>query len=104
MKDVDEITITMQPVDDDAQRLSAEEFQLVTAVHQNLIREIDLEAVEKLAPKEAREAVQVTARALLAQIAPGAYGEQVERVVRQVLNEAIGLGPIQPLVEDPSVS
>ena len=45
------------------QRLTAEEFELVFAVHQNLIREIDLEAVEKLAPAEAREAVEVTARA-----------------------------------------
>ena len=104
MKDIDQITKTTRAVDDDAQRLSAEEFDLVTAVHQNLIREIDLEAVEKLAPEEARDAVQVTARALLGQIAPGVYGEQAERIVRQVLNEAIGLGPIEPLVEDGSIS
>jgi len=104
MKDIDQITKTTRAVDDDAERLSAEEFDLVTAVHQNLIREIDLEAVEKLGPEEARDAVQVTARALLGQIAPGVYGEQAERIVRQVLNEAIGLGPIEPLVEDGSIS
>ncbi len=104
MKDLDEITRTMRTMDEDAERLSTEEFDLVTAVHQNLIREIDLEAVEKLDPEEARDAVQVTARALLAQIAPGVFGEQAERVVRQVLNEAIGLGPIEPLVEDGSIS
>ncbi len=34
----------------------------------------------------------------------GVFGEETERVVRQVLNEAIGLGPIQPLVEDGSIS
>ena len=104
MKDLEEITGTVRTLDDDAERLSTEEFDLVTAVHQNLIREIDLEAVEKLDPEEARNAVQVAARALLAQIAPGVFGEQTERVVRQVLNEAIGLGPIQPLVEDGSIS
>jgi len=83
---------------------SSEEFDLVFAVHQSLIREIDLEAVEKLAPSEAREAVEVTARTLLGQIAPSVYGEEAEGVVRRVLNEAIGLGPIEPLLSDPTVS
>ncbi|HUS82612.1 MAG TPA: CpaF family protein, partial [Dehalococcoidia bacterium] len=108
MKDIDEITEIEQPPaakpEEDGERLSAEEFELVFAVHQNLIREIDLEAVEKLAPAEAREAVEVTARTLLGQLAPSVYGEEKERVVRRVVDEAIGLGPIEPLLGDTTIS
>ena len=108
MNETDEITEMDAPrgaaPDEDGQRMTSEEFELVFAVHQNLIREIDLEAVEKLAPEEAREAVEVTARTLLGQIAPSVYGENEERIVRRVLNEAIGLGPIEPLLEDASIS
>jgi pilus assembly protein CpaF len=108
MKEIDEITEIQEAraakPDEDGERLSAEEFELVFAVHQNLIREIDLEAVEKLGPAEAREAVEVTARALLGQIAPSVYGEEKERVVKRVVDEAIGLGPIEPLLGDTSVS
>ena len=89
---------------EDAQRLTSEEFELVFAVHQNLIREMDLEAVEKLAPDEAREAVEIAARALLGQLAPSVYGEEKERIVRRVVNEAIGLGPIESLLADTSIS
>ena len=32
------------------------------------------------------------------------YGEEKERIVRRVVDEAIGLGPIEPLLADPSIS
>ena len=96
-----------QPEDEtleDEQRLTSEQFELVFAVHQNLIREMDLAAVEKLGPAEAREAVEVAARALIGQIAPGVYGDEKEKVLRRVADEAIGLGPIEPMLADDSVS
>jgi pilus assembly protein CpaF len=108
MNDTDEITeVERAPTgtpDQDGRGMSEEEFELVFAVHHNLIREIDLEAVEKLAPAEAREAVEVTARTLLGQIAPSVYGEEKERIVRRVVDEAIGLGPIEPLLGDTTIS
>ena len=107
MNETDEIIQMAQQravLDEDGQRLSAEEFELVFAVHQNLIREIDLEAVEKLAPAEAREAVEVTVRTLLGQMAPSVYGEEKERIVRRVVDEAMGLGPIEPLLGDSTIS
>jgi len=89
---------------DETQSLSEQEFELVFAVHQNLLREMDLEAVEKLEPAQAREAVEQGARTLLGTIAPSVYGEEKGRIVRRVVDEAIALGPIQPLVSDPSIS
>jgi pilus assembly protein CpaF len=37
-------------------------------------------------------------------MAPGLYGERKEMVVRRVVDDAVGLGPLEPLIHDPSIS
>jgi pilus assembly protein CpaF len=82
----------------------AGQSELVYRIHQRLLQEIDLPALEKRAPDAAREAVAATVRALVAEVAGELYGEAKETLVRSVLDEAVGLGPIQPLIDDPNVS
>jgi pilus assembly protein CpaF len=84
--------------------LTEQEFALVFTVHQHLLREMDLQAVEKLDTAQAHEAVERAARALMGEIAPSVYGEEKERIVQRVVDEAIALGPIEPLLADPTVS
>jgi pilus assembly protein CpaF len=84
--------------------LPSEDFELVFKVHQRLLQDMDLEAVEKLEPERAREAVEAVARAMVGELAPTTYGEERERLVRRVVDEAVALGPIEPLVTDPSIS
>ena len=84
--------------------LTAQDFEIVLAVHQHLLREMDLQAVEKLDTAQAREAVERAARALMGEIAPSVYGEEKERIVQRVVDEAIALGPIEPLLADPTIS
>jgi pilus assembly protein CpaF len=84
--------------------LTAQDFEIVLAVHQHLLREMDLQAVEKLDTAEAREAVERAARTLMGEVAPSVYGEEKERIVQRVVDEAIALGPIEPLLADPSIS
>jgi pilus assembly protein CpaF len=82
----------------------SEDLELIFRLHQRLLQDMDLEAVEKLEPEHAREAVEAVARALLSEVAPGVYGEDRELLVQRVLAEALELGPIQPLVADLSIS
>jgi pilus assembly protein CpaF len=84
--------------------LTEQESELVFTVHQHLLREMDLQALEKLDTAEAREAVDRAARALMGEIVPSVYGEEKERIVRRVVDEAIALGPIEPLLADPTIS
>ena len=84
--------------------LDAEQSQLVYQIHQRLIQEIDLAALEKHAPDAAREAVEATVRALVGEMAHGLYGAAKEALVKATLDEAVGLGPIQPLVDDQTLS
>jgi len=77
---------------------------VVQQVHLRLLQDIDLAAIEKLDPERAREAVSAAARQLVMQLHPSILGEDREQVIRRVIEEAIGYGPIEPLLQDVSVS
>ncbi len=92
-----------QPMDDMAP-LSREDENIVALVHRRLIQDMDLAAVENLGPERGREAVEAGVRSLVAEVGPQLFGERKELIVRRVIDDAIGLGPLEPLVNDPSIS
>ena len=98
------MTVMTPPSAAPAAPIEADQSELVYAVHQRLLQEIDLPALEKRQPGAGREAVEATVRALTMEMASGLFGEAKEALVRAVLDEAIGLGPIQSLIDDPDVS
>lgn len=89
---------------DDFAPLSREDEEIVHRVHQRLIQEMDLSALEKLGPARGREAVEAGVRTLVAEVGSSLYGERKELVIRRVVDDAIGLGPLEPLVNDASIS
>src|SRR6266568_695406 len=91
-------------VTDEYAPLLPEDERTAHLVHQRLIQEVDVKAVEKLGPDRSVEAVEMATRALLAEVAPALYGERKERVIRRIVDDAVGLGPLQPLVNDLSIS
>jgi len=84
--------------------LLPEDERTAQLVHQRLIQEVDVKAVEKLGADRSVEAVEMATRALLAEVGPALYGERKERVIRRIVDDAVGLGPLQPLVNDLSIS
>src|SRR6185295_1364976 len=72
--------------------------------HQRMLLEMDLTAVEKLDRTRAREAISVAARQLVIQQFPGLLGDDRERVIKRVIDEAVGMGPIQGLLDDDDIS
>src|SRR5437867_844003 len=91
-------------VTDEYAPLLPEDERTAHLVHQRLIQEVDVKAVEKLGPDRSVEAVEMATRALLAEVGPALYGERKERVIRRIVDDAVGLGPLQPLVNDLSIS
>jgi pilus assembly protein CpaF len=74
------------------------------ALHQRLIEELDPSKLDGLEPAKAREAVESAARTIIAQEMPGIVGATRDELVAAVADEVLGLGPIEGLVKDPSVS
>ncbi|MCI0849658.1 MAG: CpaF family protein [Chloroflexi bacterium] len=82
---------------------------IVYRVHQRLLQEVDLSSLEKRSPEEARVAIEASVRSIVADVAgvadmAGLYGDAKEAVIKAVVDEAVGFGPIQPLVDDPTIS
>ena len=92
------------PMVDEDVSLNVEQAALVHRVHQRLIQDIDMVALENQLPEDARKAIEATVRALVSEMANGLYGEAKEASVKAVLDEIVGLGPIQYLVDDQTVS
>src|SRR5438477_2142016 len=78
--------------------------EIVHSLHIRLLQEMDLAALGKLPADRAREAVTVAARQLLSQWHPSLLGEDREAVLQLIIDEAVGYGPIEPLLNDASIS
>ena len=78
--------------------------ELRVALHAKVLNEIDLESLDRLNEKTARDQVTQVIRTLLQrENTPLALLER-DQLVREILNEVFGYGPIQPLLDDPRVS
>jgi pilus assembly protein CpaF len=78
--------------------------ELKTRLHHNLLDRVDLEQMQRLAPHELREELRVLVEKMLAE--EGVALNEVERttIVREIQNEMLGLGPLEPLLDDPTIS
>ncbi len=78
--------------------------ELKITLHQRLIEELDPAKLDGLEPGRAREAVVVAARSLIAQEMPGIVGSVRDELIEAVVNEVLGLGPIENLIKEAPVS
>lgn len=73
-------------------------------VHRRLIQELETSRLDKLGPEAAQQGVDAAARQLLQQEAPNIFGVARDELIRSIADEVLGLGPIQPLMRDPTIS
>ena len=73
-------------------------------LHRRLIEEINLSALEKLPEEEIRKHVQqlVSQYILVERLALNA--QELAEFVNEILDEMTGLGPIEPLLKDPTIA
>ncbi|HJV26050.1 MAG TPA: CpaF family protein [Aromatoleum sp.] len=73
-------------------------------IHQLLLSRIDLEAMENLSPERLREELRLMVERLLAEENVVVNTNERRDLVRDIQYEMLGLGPIEPLLADPTVS
>src|SRR5215216_858310 len=78
--------------------------ELKFRLHQRLIEELDPTKIEGGDPQRAREMVEAAARALIGSEMPGVVGVSRDELVNAVSDEIMGFGPIEPLLQDQTVS
>jgi pilus assembly protein CpaF len=81
------------------------EYQQVKAdLHRKILDRLDLEKLGKASGDSARDEVLVVIRnAVNAEVVPLSFAER-ERLSREILDEIFGLGPLEPLLKDHTVS
>jgi pilus assembly protein CpaF len=73
-------------------------------VHRRLIERLNLSSLDKLTRDQVVEAIRKVVYDLLSQESAPLNFDEREELVTQVLDEIFGLGPLEPLIQDPSVS
>ena len=73
-------------------------------LHRRLIEEINLSALERLPEEEMRQQIQqlVTQYIVVERLALNA--QELNEFVSEILDEMTGLGPLEPLLKDPSIN
>jgi pilus assembly protein CpaF len=88
-----------------AQDGSAQKFQDMKArLHRALINRMDLTKLSTLGPEQANAEVSRLAESVLSQEGLPLSASERERLVNDVQHELFGLGPLEPLLADPTVS
>lgn len=77
---------------------------LKSSLHRDLLSKIDLEKLTSLQDVRARTQVQGVIHDLIAVSSFPLSGLEKDRLCREVLHEVFGLGPLEPLLQDPTIS
>src|SRR5262249_3969939 len=85
--------------------LSIQEYQeLKASVHRDLITKVDLEKVANARDARIRSQVFTVVQDLVENLNSPMSAAEKDRLSREVLDEVFGLGPLEPLLQDPGVN
>ena len=75
-----------------------------TAIHRKLIQKLNMDRLSEVKREDVRREVAQILEALVVGEATPMNLQERERLAQEVLDEVFGLGPLQPLLNDPTVS
>jgi pilus assembly protein CpaF len=78
--------------------------ELKSGVHRDLISRVDLERVATQRDEYTRTQVLSVIQELVASLRTPLSGRERERLSLEVLDEVFGLGPLEPLLQDPTIN
>jgi pilus assembly protein CpaF len=73
-------------------------------IHQRLLEVMDLSLIDTLSPEQARVHIRDISQRLMNEAAAPLSVEQRKRVVERIEDEVMGLGPLEPLLRDTTIS
>jgi pilus assembly protein CpaF len=87
-------------------RLAAtpEYYELKARLHSQLLGRIDLEVLGSMEPERLRQELGSLVEKLLGESGVALNAAEHRRMIQDIQNEVMGLGPLEPLLADPTVS
>src|SRR5512133_442147 len=77
---------------------------LKTGIHRDLLNKVDLEKVATQRDDRTRRQVFTVIQELVSNLKTPLSGRERERLSLEVLDEVFGLGPLEPLLQDPTIN
>src|SRR5436190_12793171 len=77
---------------------------LKSAIHRKLIQKLNLDRIAQVDRQVVRNELSDIIETLIAQESTPLALEEKERLSREVLDEVFGLGPLEALLKDPTIS
>ena len=77
---------------------------LKVRLHRKLLENMNLAALDKMSPEQARGEIGQMVRELLPEEKTPLNGAEMMKVSEEVVDEVFGLGPLEPLIKDKTVS
>ena len=106
--ELEQETIDTQPpivsIGETAQKLSPVEDEVKRKIHSRLMEMIDLSLINTLEVEDARLQIRDLCTSLLREEQAPLNAEQRKRVVTRIEDEVMGLGPLEPLLQDSTIS
>jgi pilus assembly protein CpaF len=84
--------------------LARQTGDLKSAVHRDLINKVDLEKVMLIQDGRGKQQLLAIIHQLVGQQGVPLSASERDRLSREVLDEVFGLGPLEPLLQDPTVN
>jgi pilus assembly protein CpaF len=78
--------------------------EMKSSLHRDLLSRVDLEKLNYLDDNHARNQIYAVIQDLVAHSNVPLSASERERLSREVLDEVFGLGPLEPLLQDPTIS
>ena len=78
--------------------------ELKFRIHQRLLDRVDLAVMESLTPERLKEEIAILVERLLSEEAMVVNDSERAGLVRDIQHEMLGLGPLEPLLADPTIS
>jgi pilus assembly protein CpaF len=78
--------------------------ELKSTVHRDLLNKVDVEKVATVRDERMRAQVFAVVQNLVASLTTPLSASEKERLAREVLDEVFGLGPLEPLLQDPTIN
>src|SRR5580704_12140071 len=78
--------------------------EIKSALHRDMLAKIDLEKLRNLQDLRARQQILAVIQDLMTQLDTPLSMVEKDRLCREVLDEVFGLGPLEPLLQDPTIN
>ncbi|MFD0979743.1 CpaF family protein [Tropicimonas aquimaris] len=79
-------------------------LELKSRLHDALLDRLNLSVIDKIQPEDLRREVATLVSQVLTEEGNPMRSEQFKRIVDELMHEVLGLGPLEPLLADPTIN